>query len=95
MVLKKSYFFIKNNSFLKFFRYGWVLSCDEIPNDLGKKGRWKDLVVKTRQTNESNTQMAVDSFLNVSQHQVFILKKKLYFVLASSYGKTTKNFYGG
>lgn len=25
------------------FRYGWVLGNDEIPKDLGKKGRWKEL----------------------------------------------------
>jgi len=26
--------------------YGWVRLTDEIPPDLGKKGRWKDLAIK-------------------------------------------------
>ncbi|VDD89710.1 unnamed protein product [Enterobius vermicularis] len=28
--------------------YGWVRSNEEIPKDLGKKGRWKDLALKIR-----------------------------------------------
>jgi hypothetical protein len=28
--------------------YGWVRSNEEIPKDLGKKGRWKDLVLKVQ-----------------------------------------------
>ncbi|KAH7699448.1 PWWP domain-containing protein [Aphelenchoides avenae] len=28
--------------------YGWVKSNDEIPKDLGKKGRWKDLVIRVQ-----------------------------------------------
>lgn len=28
--------------------YGWVRSNEEIPKDLGRKGRWKDLQLKVK-----------------------------------------------
>lgn len=53
-----------------------MLSCDEIPNDLGKKGRWRELVLKVSDNNNhqsssrgdinepSEEQLAVDSLMS-------------------------------
>ncbi|KAK0422863.1 hypothetical protein QR680_007832 [Steinernema hermaphroditum] len=35
--------------------YGWVRSNEEIPKDLGKKGRWKDLQLKIRRKRANST----------------------------------------
>lgn len=41
--------------------YGWVKSSDEIPRDLGKKGRWKDLVIRVQSSqNEFEDRLASD-----------------------------------
>ncbi|KAI6234483.1 PWWP domain-containing protein [Aphelenchoides fujianensis] len=45
--------------------YGWVKSNDVIPRDLGKKGRWKDLVIRVQSsTNEFEDRLASDMISN-------------------------------
>ncbi|KAI6179550.1 PWWP domain-containing protein [Aphelenchoides besseyi] len=50
--------------------YGWVKSNDVIPRDLGKKGRWKDLVIRVQSsTNEFEDRLASDMIGNTGNEE--------------------------
>lgn len=42
--------------------YGWVKSDDEIPKDLGKKGRWRELALRGQ--NNDNGENKYSNFLS-------------------------------
>ncbi|KAI1731076.1 PWWP domain-containing protein [Ditylenchus destructor] len=44
--------------------YGWVKVHDEIPKDLGKKGRWKDLVLKVQGHSDGMERVLTDEKSN-------------------------------
>ncbi|KAI6174862.1 PWWP domain-containing protein [Aphelenchoides bicaudatus] len=51
--------------------YGWVKSDDVIPPDLGKKGRWRDLVIRVQSSqNEFEDRRACDMMQNVNPESI-------------------------
>uniref|UniRef100_A0A914E511 PWWP domain-containing protein n=1 Tax=Acrobeloides nanus TaxID=290746 RepID=A0A914E511_9BILA len=44
--------------------YGWVKSDDEIPKDLGKKGRWRELALRGQNNENDNGENKYSNFLS-------------------------------
>ncbi|VDN88448.1 unnamed protein product [Brugia pahangi] len=61
--------------------YGWVRSHEEIPKDLGKKGRWKDLIkIRRKSPSVSETegeQVSLICFIIFRVNQLEKLREKM------------------